>query len=104
MKCAILAVAATLSLAGCASISAKEDVRNKVAAACMDEQDDSARERCMDEELAMMTAADRSAQRSNHQAQLDRENREALRQAYGIPREHSRESYDNGLRIPGTSR
>lgn len=104
MKCAMIAIAATLSLAGCASISAKEDVRNKVAAACADQPDDLTRERCIDDELAMMTAADRSAQRSRYQQQLDRENREALRQAYGVPREYSRESYDNGLRIPGSPR
>lgn len=104
MKLALIVLATTLSLAGCASISAKEEVRNKVAAACADKPNESARERCVDNELAMMTAADRAVQRSRYQQQLDRENREALRQAYGVPREYSRESYDNGLRIPGAPR
>lgn len=96
----ITAIALLIPVA-CTSMNNQEDMQVRAAAKCINLETEDARKTCMDTELAAMTALEREEQQEYKDAQLDRERREALRQAYGVPKSAARESYDNGLGVPG---
>lgn len=75
---------AIMTLAGCQTWADKADA--EMLAACADIADPLERERCQVEVMTAAGDAERTYQEKQREAALAREEREALREAYGVPK------------------
>ncbi len=89
---------ATLALPACVT-SGQEEMEARAAVACAGKPTEEERMKCRDTELAAMTALEREAALRDQQELQERERREALREAYGIPKKATRP--DGGTLMPG---
>ena len=97
----LFAGCACILLSACASGSAQEYRNARAAAACIDNTDEAERKTCHDAELAAMNALERQEQQERQNTVLESERREALREAYGIPKKYTRDTVSGGMIIPG---
>lgn len=94
---AMLAISVS-ALSACVT-SAPEEREARAALACLDKPTEQERMKCRDTELADMTELERERYYKQATAVNERERREAIRQAYGIPKKIFR--HNRGIPLPG---
>lgn len=96
----VLSVSCLALVAGCTSMTSKAEMMNRALAACVDRATEEKRTVCFNNEMAAQAALQEQKRKAAHDAALEREREEALRDAYGVPDGYREIATDNGLRLP----
>lgn len=103
MKVPMIAAALLVAgpfLAGCATSSVDKRNRAEAWSRCRTAPDPETRDRCIDTEVALLEARQERNAASYAERMKAAEEREAINEAQGLPREAVRETVDSGLRAP----
>ena len=95
----IIVLALTLPALSACVTSGQEEMEARAAAACVAKSTEEERMKCRDTELAAMTALERDEIRDHAEAVSARERREAIGQAYGLPKKVNRQN--RSVPLPG---
>jgi hypothetical protein len=102
MKASLIAAAliALPILAACATSSVDQANRAEAWSRCRTAPDPDTRDRCIETEMALMTARQEREAASRAEKRKAAEESQAIHEAQGLPRDAVQETTDSGLSIP----